>query len=317
MIPFEFFSEKQVARLLRLSDVIDQVEAGFRALHRGEAENIPRFRARGSGIVLHAMAATANYLGVVGTKQYTTTRHGAQFHVSLYDQHSGQLLAIFEANRLGQQRTGAATAVAARYLTGPDTDRVGLYGTGWQAESQLEAVAAVRPIQQAYVYSRSPERRQEFASRMSERLGFPVQPVERPEDAARDLPLVITATSSRTPVLQAKWLAAETLVAAIGSNWPRHAEVENAILRTVDRVVCDQVAACQVEAGDLLLAEGVGDFAWDRAEELADVVAGNGGTTAELSGRRLFKSVGLALQDLAVAHALWLRREERSEVDED
>lgn len=319
MIPFEFFSEQQVARLLRMPDVIDQVEAGFRALQRGEAENIPRFRAHGSGIVLHAMAATAGYLGVVGTKQYTTTRHGTQFHVSLYDQRTGQLLALFEANRLGQQRTGAATGVAVRHLTPPDIDRVGLYGSGWQAESQLEAVVAVRPIRQAFVHSRSPERRREFAARMSERLKIPVQPVDRPEDAARDLPLVITATNSRSPVLKAEWLPDETLVAAVGSNWPRNAEVESAVLRTADRVVCDQVTACRVEAGDLLLAEEVGDFAWDRAEELANVVASQGGatrsdTTAELSGRRFYKSVGMALQDLAVAHALWLRRDERSEV---
>jgi alanine dehydrogenase len=311
MIPFEFFSEEQVTRLLHLPDVIQQVEASFLALRRGEAENMPRFRARGSGIVLHVMSATAGYLGVVGTKQYTTVRQGAQFHVSLYDQQTGKLLAIFEANRLGQQRTGAATAVAASYLTPPDVDRLGLLGAGWQAEGQLEALTSVRPIREVRVYSRSPDRRDEFANRMTERLGISVQPVSSPEQAARQMPLVITATSSRTPVLQAEWLDPDAFVAAVGSNWPQHAEVEAKVLRQAKQVVCDSVACCRVEAGDLLLAEASGDFSWDRAEELSEVVGQGKRKVSETGGLRFFKSVGMALEDIAVAHSLWLRRDER------
>jgi alanine dehydrogenase len=308
MIPFQFFSEDEVTRQLSMPDVIQQVEESFRALNRGEAANVPRFRVHGQGIVLHCMSATADYLGVVGTKQYTTTRQGAQFHVSLYDQATGQLLAIFEANRLGQQRTGAVTAVAVGHLTAPDIACLGLFGAGWQAEAQLEAVTCVRPIQEARVHSRSAERRAAFAERMAARLGIKVVPVAHPEDAARGLPLVITATSSRTPVLQASWLDEPTCVAAIGSNWPGNAEVEPAVIKRSERIICDQVACCRVEAGDLLAAEKQGQFSWHRAEELAAVVdRSEEEQILPPSGLVFFKSVGMALEDIAVAHAVWLR----------
>jgi alanine dehydrogenase len=307
MIPFPFFTEEDVIRQLRMPAVIEQVQEAFRALARGEAANLPRFRVPGKGIVLHCMAATADYLGVVGTKQYTTTRRGAQFHISLYDQATGRLLALLEGNRLGQQRTGAVTAVAARHLTPPDIDRLGLFGAGWQAESQLEAVAVVRPIREVRVFSRSPDRRQEFARRMASRLGIAVVPVERPEDAARGLPLVITATNAQSPVLEASWLDATACVAAIGSNWPRNAEVAAEVIERADRIVCDDVECCRVEAGDLLEAERQGKFSWDRAVGLAGIVAREDIEPLSSAGRVFFKSVGMALEDLAVAHALWCR----------
>ena len=135
--------------------------------------NVPRVRAKGNGIVLHTMSAAADYLELAGWKCYTTTRSGAQFHVGLYDSHTGALMALVEAERLGQLRTGADDRPWPS--NGWPTWRrseVGLFGTGWQAQTQLEAVAVARPIKQAFVYSRDEaNRRETFAGRNERAAG--------------------------------------------------------------------------------------------------------------------------------------------------
>lgn len=242
--------------------------------------------------------------------------------VGLHDNTAGRLVALLEANRLGQVRTGAVTGVAVRYLASVDADEMGLFGTGWQAESQLAAVAAVRPLRRVVVYSRSAERREAFARKMSERLLLDVAPAAEPREAVERMPLIVTATTSASPVFDGQWLADGALVCAIGSNWLNKAELDEAVFRRATRVVCDSVAACRHEAGELSKAAAGGAFAWERAEELAGVIesavsarslptpaasslpAAAGGVSAasgERSGVAVFKSVGLAIEDVAVA----------------
>ena len=122
---------------------IEVCAEAFRRLAAGEAENVPRSRAQSPGIILHSMSAAAGYLGLVGWKYYTTTRKRAHFHLGLYDA-TGAMVALVEADRLGQLRTGAATGVAAEAMALPDATEVGLFGAGWQAQTQLEAIARVR-----------------------------------------------------------------------------------------------------------------------------------------------------------------------------
>lgn len=312
-----YLTEDDVTRLIDMPTVLGIVERAFLGLARGEAENVPRMRAQSRGITLHTMSAAASYLGFSGWKNYTTTPQGARFLIGLHENASGRLVALIEANRLGQVRTGAATGVAVRHLSSVDTDEMGLFGAGWQAESQLAAVAAARPLRRAVVFSRSAERREAFARKMSERLMLEVAPAADPREAVEGLPLVVTATNSGTPVFDGEWLADGALVCAIGSNWLHKAEVDAAVFRRARRVVCDSVAACRHEAGDMAAALAAGTFAWDRAEELANVVEARISATgmstigmsataeAPSSGHRdgvtVFKSVGLAIEDLAVA----------------
>ncbi len=293
--------EADVRRLLDMRTTIDVVEAAFLHWSQGEANNIPRHRATAPGVVLHTMGAAAGYLGYVGVKSYTTTRSGAHFHVLLYNASSGELEAIIEADYLGQLRTGAATGVAIAYLAPPETHELGLFGAGKQARTQLMAAAAVRKIRRAFVYSRHEATRQRFAVEMSEQLGIEVVSVDRPSAAAEDLPLVITATTSATPVVDSREVNAAALVCAVGSNWPQRCELDVATVQLADMVVCDSVAACRAEAGDLLLAESAGAFAWSNAVELTDVIAGRSGGRPQQGHRVLFKSVGLAIEDVAVA----------------
>ena len=299
-----YLTEADVVRLLDMRMAIDAVEEAFRRLAAGEGSNAPRQRAQSPGIVLHAMCAAAPWLGLAGWKCYTTTRHGANFLVGLYDATTGALTALVEADRLGQLRTGATTAVAAEWMAPLEAAEVGLFGAGHQAETQLEAIAAARPIKRAYVYSRDEERRTAFAERMSAQLAIDVTPVDRPQEAAEELPIVITATKSAEPVFDGSWLAEGAFVAAIGSNWLKRAEIDVATVRRADNIVCDSIEACRHEAGDFTEALETGIFDWSRAVELADVVAGRAVGRSRPESIALFKSVGLAVEDVALGGKL-------------
>jgi ornithine cyclodeaminase/alanine dehydrogenase-like protein (mu-crystallin family) len=292
--------ETDVEHLLDMRTTIDVMEEAFRQLAEGHADNVPRRRSQAGGIVLHSMSAAADYLGLVGWKQYTTTRLGAKFYVGLHDQESGELIALIDADRLGQMRTGAVTGLAARLLANTDTEEVGLFGSGWQAQSQLAAVATACPIRRARVYSRNEQRRVDFATKMSEQLDIEVVPVDDPRQAVEGLPVVVTATTSRQPVFDGQWLSKGALICAIGSNWLEKAEVDVATVRRAARVVCDGIEACQLEAGDFVPALEAGVFRWSEALELADVAVGRVAARENNLQIILFKSVGMAIEDVAI-----------------
>jgi ornithine cyclodeaminase/alanine dehydrogenase-like protein (mu-crystallin family) len=299
-----FLTEADVDQLVSLRDAVDAVERAFAALATGEAENVPRMRAKAPGVILHSMSAAAGYLGLVGWKNYCTTKQGANFLVGLSRAETGELAVLIEADRLGQLRTGAATGVAIKFLTQADVNEIGLFGSGYQAEMQLEAVTAMRTIRRVFVYSRDAARRHDFADRMSARLRIDVHPVEQPADAVRNLPLVITATTSRTPVFESRDVADGALVCAVGSNWLNRAEIDPDTVARAHTVVCDSTAACRHEAGDLALAADAGKFDWSQAIELGDVVAGKTTLPLAASGITIFKSVGLAIEDVALGAAI-------------
>ena len=188
--------EKQVTELLDMETAIAAVEEVLRDQAEGQATNRPRYRVATPASQLHLMAAGDNRLGVYGFKAYTASRKGARFLVMLYESNSGDLLAMIEADRLGQMRTGAASGVATKCMARKDARTVGIFGTGWQAESQLMAVCAVREIKSIKAYGRNAERRNEFAQRMTSLLGVEVSAVDKPEDAVAGCSIIITATTA-------------------------------------------------------------------------------------------------------------------------
>ncbi|MGY8766826.1 MAG: ornithine cyclodeaminase family protein [Pirellulales bacterium] len=297
----KFYQESEFAQLLDMPACIEVVEESFKQLALGNAENVPRRRSRTQGFVLHDMSATAGYLGVSGWKQYTTTRDKARFLVGLYSCASGELLAIFEADQLGQFRTGAATAVASRYLAAGEIHQVGLIGTGWQAEAQLAALASVHSLRQAFVYSRDSEKRVAFADKMSSSLDIEVIPVHEPRKAVEDLPVVVTATTSKVPVLEGAWLAEGALVCAVGANWLFKTEVDQDTVLRADNLVCDSIEACQLEAGDFVAADEANRFDWSKLITLGSVIAGKQLGRDNANSIVLFESIGLAIQDIALA----------------
>jgi alanine dehydrogenase len=299
-----YLTEDDVAQLIDMRTAIEVVEEMFRQLADGKAMNVPRVRAKAPGIVLHSMCAAAEYLGLVGWKTYTTTRTGAQFLIGLYDAESGDLEALIEADRVGQLRTAAATAVAVQWMADMEACEMGLFGAGTQARTQLEAVSIARPIKRCFLYSRRQEARENFAVEMAAKLGIDVSPVDRPQDAAQELPIVVTATTSAAPVFDGNDLSEGALVCAVGSNWLRKSEIDSNTIRRADNVVCDSVEACRHEAGDFQAAMEKGMFDWSQAVDLAEVVVGRAVGRNNRQSVTLFKSVGLALEDVALGGRL-------------
>lgn len=293
-----WLGEDHIAQLLRVDDVIAAVEEGFRLLGRGAAVNRPRQRVTGRGSTLHVMAAGAPDLGVMGFKAYAGGRGRTRFLGHLYDAASGELLAVIAADRLGMLRTGAASAVATKYMARPEAGSVGLIGTGWQARGQLLAVSRVRPVALVTCYSRSAERRERFAAEMVQELGAEVVAAQTPEAAVRGADIVITATNASTPVLQGSWLRPGMHVNAVGSNAAARRELDaEAVARARVRAV-DDAAQARVECGDLIGAVEAGRVAWDEVVELAQIVSGDIPGRLAADDITLFESQGIALEDV-------------------
>ncbi len=299
-----YLTESDVEKLANMKMALDAVEQAFRLQGEQKADNAPRRRCRLEKGMLHVMSASLPTLGLAGLKSYTTVPGKVRFHLLLYGR-DGALLAVMEGDRLGQLRTGAASGVATKYMARQKASRLGIYGTGWQARSQLQAICSVRPIETVVAWSRDPEHRETFCKEMTQTLGIGVYPASGPEEAAREMDVVVTATSAKEPVLKGEWLAKGAHVNAVGSNSLSRQEVDvDAVARTAC-VVVDSIEQSRIESGDLVAAAEADAFYWEDARELGLVVIG------EFPGREddgeitLYKSNGIALEDVALAGRIY------------
>ena len=294
-------AEDDVRKILTMDLALPAVEASFRKLALDEAVNITRQRCQTDTAMLHVLPAAAKTLGALGFKAYTTGRFYPQFKVYLFDAKLGGLTAIVDADFLGQVRTGAATGVATKKLARPDAASVGLIGTGRQARTQLEAVCKVRAIRSAKVFGRDEAKRAAFAAEMSVVCGFDVEPVATPREAVAERDIVIAATSSRTPVLFGEWLAPGTHVNLMGSNYLASAEADVEVFRRAKLITIDSKDQGRQEAGDFVAAMGERVFGWQDVKEFAHVLVNRYPGRASPDDITIFKSLGLGIQDIAVA----------------
>ena len=297
-----YFSEAEVRELLPMSDAIEAMRSAFKALAIGEALNQPRRRLHlQTGAVLHALAG-AN-LQYFGTKIYSThPKYGAWFTLLLFDAETAKPLAQFEANYLGQIRTGAVSGLATDVLAPwPEVD-VGVIGSGFQAESQIRAVASVRKIRSLRVWSRKEDRRQAFAAKVMTQLGIAASAAQTSEEATANAEIVITATNAKEPVISETAVRSDALVLAMGSNDPKRREIPGEIVKRA-KLVVDDVEAARIEAGDFLLA--LREEEWGRVQPLGHFLGS--GPAHSVEGRTVFKSVGLGIEDVAAASLVYER----------
>jgi alanine dehydrogenase len=295
-------SESDVRAVLTMPMAIEAVEEISRKQATGEVVLHPRRRFEfAGGRFFHHMAAADLSADCVATKQYTYVNGKLKFVVSLYSMATGDLLALIEGDCLSQQRTGAASGVATKYMARADATTACIVGTGWQAQAQLEAIAAVRKLESVAVYGRDAARREAFAREMSERLKIPVRAVGSSAEAARGAAILCTATTSSQPVLFGADIAAGAHVNAIGANHMRKRELDDAAVLRADVVVVDSIEQSRQEAGDLVLGFATDPARWDRVSELSHVVAGKATGRTQDTQVTLFKSNGIAAWDLAVA----------------
>lgn len=299
-MPILYLTEAEVRDLLTMDLALSAVESAFRKLALDEAENVPRRRCQTDAVMLHVLPAAAKTLNAIGLKAYTTGRFPARFHVYLFDPKHGVLTAILEADHLGAVRTGAATGVATKLLARPDAATVGLFGTGKQARTQLEAVCKVRAIRKAVVWSRDTAKRRAFCDDMSRVCGTEVAPAASPEETAGQ-DVVITATTAREPVLSGRYLAEGSHVNLIGSNFLTKAEADVEVFRRAKLVAIDSREQGREECGDFVAAIDAGVLHLSGVKELAPLLVGRYPGRQSPGEVTVFKSLGLGLEDIAVA----------------
>lgn len=300
-MPVLVLTEDDVRQVLTMELALDSVEEALRQLALDEGQNAARSRVQTDHVMLHVLPAALRSLSVLGYKSYTTTRGLARFHVALFDGKTGAIMAVVQADYLGQVRTGAASGVATRLMARPDASEVGVFGTGKQARTQVQAICLVRKVRRVQVYSPNDDHRRRFASEISTLCQIEVEPVPRPEMAAEDKDIIITATTSREPVLSGRWISEGTHLNVIGSNFLNKAEVDTFTLRRCKTIIVDSKEQARLEAGDLVQALDEGLIRWADIHELGQVIVGRYAGRAHPQDITLFKSLGIGIEDIAVA----------------
>lgn len=293
-----YLTEKQVSELLAPADAIAAVEACFERLARGAIDNPARVRAAVPGGVFAVMPCVDHELGYAGLKAFLWLPGGTPFLVALFSLEHARLEAVIEADALGQLRTAAASAVAAKHLARSGARTLGVFGCGRQAAAHVAALRTALPsLERVLVHCRDGARRAVFCREHDcDEAG------SGREAGACDI--VVTATTSDEPVLLGEWLRDGAFVCAVGANAPTARELDDEVLRRAEFVCTDARPQAQLEAGDLIEPAARGIIDWPAVQELQDVVSGRlPGRTGD-DAITLFKSNGLAAWDVAAAARL-------------
>ncbi len=298
-----YLTEADVTGLLTPADAVEAVEASFRRLAEGMVDNRPRQRLPIDDGQFAVMACVDRGVGYAGVKTYGWTLAASAFAVALFSL-DGRLQAVIEADRLGQLRTGAASAVAARFLAREGASSLGVIGCGWQAQSQVACIRAALPaLERVLVYGRNEKRLAAFCRKHR------CAPAESAREAAEQ-DVVVTVTTSKDPVLRGEWLQEGALVCAVGANDASRRELDNVVLERAAFVCCDSREQSMLESGDLIEPVERGVLDWLEVHELQEVVAGDVEGRASAADIVAFKSNGIAAWDVALgARVVELARE--------
>ena len=296
-----YVTESQVIQHLPVPECVEVLRNAFSK----RFVNIPRYRLKSQNSLLHVMSASIPEMDIMGLKAYGTSRSGGSFAVLLYQESTGTLLAVFEADALGQIRTGAASGLASDFLASPVAENGCIIGTGFQAETQLLAMDAVRTLKQIRIYSRSTERRKEFVRKMQSRVRAELIDSASAEESVRNADLITTITSSKQPVLNGEWIKQGCHVNAAGSNWAEKAEIDPIAVQRASLICVDHKEQAKIESGDLIQA--IHDSSgWDKIRELSEVVQGKFRRESPTQ-ITLFKSNGIAMEDIAAAFHIYAK----------
>lgn len=316
-------TEADVHRLLSMDACIEAMADVLAALARGDALQPLRsiLRPPGAPGLMASMPAwrggpdAAFGVKLVGVfpGNVVQGKDAHQGAVVLFSGLTGEPLAFVNASAVTAIRTAAVSGVATRLLAREDAGDLALIGASVQAASHLEAMVCVRRLRRVRVASRDRERAGAFVARNEKRFAFPIEAVSTVEEAVRGADIVVTATSSATPVLRREWVAAGAHLNVIGASLPDRREVDGALMAAASLFV-DRRESTESEAGDYLLAlrEGAIGAGHIRAE-LGDILLGRHRGRTSRDEITLFKSLGLAVEDLAAAALVYRRAQEAGE----
>jgi len=296
-----YLKEQDTAEFADMPSTVAALRAAFAAQARGAAVNIPRTRLELGSRRLNLMAG-----GGSAPDRYALKAYGSStYHLLLYSAETG-LLAIMEAGGLGAIRTGAASAVATAAIARPGAGRVGLIGAGRQARTQVQALQAIGAVTEVAVFARDREKQRAFCERLKSELELPVHAAGSAEEAVAGADIVVTATTSAKPVVMSGWLAPGTHVNAMGANSAARRELDPDIVLRASLIVTDDIEQAKLEAAEFIDLARAGRFDWGRLMPLHQIV-GSSAPPRDPDAITLFKSLGVGLEDLAIASLVYDR----------
>lgn len=286
-----------------MDDALAAVEEVFREQGRGGVVNVPRVRAPLKGGILRITAGVLSYRGLYGVKVSSTAVFGrnAGRMFCLYREETGELCAVVQVFGMGALRTGAASGVATKFMANDNASVLGVLGSGRQARTQVEAVSRVRRLSAVKVYSPTASHREGFCADIASRLDVRAVPVASCEAAVRGSDIIVSATTSEAPVVRGEWLEPGAHINAIGANYEHRRELDTAAVRMTAFIAADDPEQARYEASDLAEPVKEGALSWDRVHALADVVAGTRRPRSSARDITLYKSLGVAIEDVALA----------------
>lgn len=293
--------DSDLDRLPVMQIAIAAIEEAILARSAGNLVSPPRHNVSfaGKGDLVFTIGGTLDEASIAGFRVYDTFR-GARHEqiVAVWSAETAELQGLIIGTRLGEIRTGAIGGIAIRYMSSPDARTVGIIGSGQQARAQLEAVALVRELTHVRVYSRSEQRRHIFASEMENRLGIPVEPVDTPRRAVSKADIVICATTSLTPVIEAGWLKPGVHVTTVGPKTVGEHELGLDVAEAADLVATDSLEQVRAYKAPFFLH---GSPSAERMVDLAAIVSGKIIARQTPDQTTLFCSAGLAGTEVVVA----------------
>lgn len=295
--------EQCIRGLIGMPDALEAMEEVFRAQGNGQVYNVPRVRAPVKGGIVRITAAVLSYRGYYGVKISSTAVFGSNAGrmFCLYKEETGELCAIVQVFAMGALRTGAASGIATKYMSKPEAETLGVVGSGRQARTQVEAICAVRPIKSIKVYSPTQANREKFCRDMAEQFKVEATPVDSAELAVRESEIVVSATTSEQPVVCGRWLRRGAHINAIGANYEHRRELDRDAVLAAATIATDDLEQVRYESRDLGIAVEQGTMSWDRIISLGDIVAGKIEARKLVTDMTLFKSLGVAIEDVALA----------------
>ncbi len=305
-------SRQDVIEVLDMGDVLDILEGAFADFSNGKAnmpQRTPITTPEHGGLALF-MPAYLQGMGALGTKTVTVYKDNPSKYdvptvlgtILILDEKTGAPVALMDGGYLTAMRTGGVAGLATRLMAKPDAKVHCMFGTGGMARTHAWAVDKARDIEKLVLFSLDPiEKRQAFADSLKDIISCEIVLADDPAEAVGQADIVTLITSAKDPIVKGEWFQPGTHINGVGSHAPHMRELDTATVQR-SRVICDLVDACKAEAGDFMIPAEKGEWSWDQCGgSLGDVI------TEKIAGRSnddeitLFKSVGLAIQDISVA----------------
>ncbi|RQZ06425.1 ornithine cyclodeaminase family protein [Burkholderia sp. Bp9031] len=300
----KILTNDQIAAVLDMRLASDAIRAAYLDLQNGAAAVQPRARIGLSDVKFSAMSAMLGIAKVAAIKMYTTLDGQFRFYIALFSLVDGALLAMLEGDAITGVRTAATTALAARHLARPESRSLGLFGSGVQARAHAEALAERTGLREVLIHSRDAATAEALADSLGHRFGLDVSVVDAEACAAADI--VVVATRASEPVIRGEWLRPGAFVASIGATRPDQRELDDASLLAASRIVVDWTQQTPFETGDLLRPSR--ELIESRTlVDLSSVIGADEHRARDATDIVIYKAVGIALQDAAVAHMAYMR----------